>query len=121
MSYLVYMLHNKKNFRTYIGCTNNLDRRIRQHRCEIKGGAKYTSFHDPEAWEIDLTVMGFASKSEALSFEWHAKHNGRKVVSGVKRRRSNFGRLLSLEKWSSLTFTGNVMDFIPFAKEACSG
>jgi predicted GIY-YIG superfamily endonuclease len=114
MSYLVYLLHNKKNLRTYIGCTNNIERRIRQHRCEIKGGATYTSCYDPEHWEIDVTVHGFQSKSEALSFEWHAKHIGRKVISGLKPRRANFGRLLSMEKWSHLSFKGNVADFVPF-------
>mgnify|MGYP003988566443 CR=1 FL=1 len=43
-------LDNKKWFnyiifdkiKTYVGSTVNLNRRIRQQNCEIKGGAKYT-------------------------------------------------------------------------------
>lgn len=31
----------------YCGITNNLERRLKQHRGEIKGGAKYTRSHQP--------------------------------------------------------------------------
>ena len=41
-SYIVYLLDNTDNARTYVGCTNNPARRLRQHRQEIKGGAKAT-------------------------------------------------------------------------------
>ena len=43
LDYYVYLLINNVHNRTYLGITNNLKRRIRQHNCEIKGGAKYTS------------------------------------------------------------------------------
>ena len=42
MNYNVYLLKNTNNNRTYLGITNNLERRLRQHNNEIKGGAKYT-------------------------------------------------------------------------------
>ena len=31
----------------YCGITNNLERRLKQHRGETKGGAKYTKSHQP--------------------------------------------------------------------------
>ena len=39
--YLVYII--KSDNKSYVGMTNNFDRRIRQHNKEIKGGARYTS------------------------------------------------------------------------------
>ena len=41
--YIIYLILNNKNALTYVGITNNPERRIRQHNGEIKGGAKYTS------------------------------------------------------------------------------
>ena len=42
-SYIVYVLKNNYNNYTYVGITNNPERRIRQHNGEIKGGARYTT------------------------------------------------------------------------------
>ena len=44
-SYNLYLLENTENTKTYLGITNNLERRIRQHNRELAGGAKYTE-HD---------------------------------------------------------------------------
>ena len=41
MYLLIHNIHNK----TYLGITNNLKRRLRQHNREIKGGSKYTSMN----------------------------------------------------------------------------
>ena len=41
-NYIVYLLKNSCNNFTYLGITNNSNRRIRQHNGIIKGGAKYT-------------------------------------------------------------------------------
>ena len=43
INWCLYLLENSVNKKTYLGVTNNINRRIRQHNCEIKGGAKYTS------------------------------------------------------------------------------
>ena len=43
MDYIIYLLINEKDNCTYVGITNNPERRIRQHNCEISGGAKYTT------------------------------------------------------------------------------
>ena len=40
--YVVYVLVNTSNNKTYVGITNKPERRIRQHNGELVGGAKYT-------------------------------------------------------------------------------
>jgi len=56
--------------RTYVGATNNLPRRLRQHRGELAGGAKYTTRHGP--WRLGAYAL-VGQKSPALRFEWRAK------------------------------------------------
>jgi len=76
----VYFLQNEN--KSYIGFTNNLPRRIRQHRGEIVGGAKCTtSWKYPEDTEIVAYITGFPTQKLALSYEWHAKRR-----RGPKRR-----------------------------------
>lgn len=62
---------------TYIGITNNLEKRLKQHNGLLKGGAKCTrKFKD---W-IFFKIIKFTnedesiSKSNACSFEWNVKH-----------------------------------------------
>lgn len=66
---------------TYIGKTNNLVRRLRQHNGLICGGAKYTRKGRP--WSVYLFVSGFQSTSQALCFEWAWKHNRARGIGGV--------------------------------------
>lgn len=67
--YIVYLLTNTHSNRTYLGITNNSERRIRQHNGHIKGGAKYThSFKGDGYWNYKLHITNL-SKSEALSIE----------------------------------------------------
>lgn len=54
---------------SYVGATNNIVRRLRQHNGEIVGGARYTSSPTLRPWALGLLATGFASKSDALSFE----------------------------------------------------
>lgn len=45
MSYFIYILQcSDKSY--YVGCTNNLERRLRQHN-ESKWGARYTKIRRP--------------------------------------------------------------------------
>ena len=73
---------------TYVGMTNNIARRIRQHNGEIAGGAKATESKRPH--EMYCIVSGFPSKSVAMSYEWRFKHpEGRKrspQYSGINGR-----------------------------------
>lgn len=71
--FLVYCLvHTGGNKdRTYIGQTNNFSRRLRQHRKEISGGARYTSMmqNQPGTWNPMFHVTGFQTLRAVLQFE----------------------------------------------------
>lgn len=86
-SYVCYLLRAPNTFRTYIGCTNNLKRRLRQHNSEIKGGARYTTCYSKE-WFPAVVVVGFLDKGEVLRFEWAAKRRAdrRTITSGLQER-----------------------------------
>ena len=62
---------------TYVGATVDLDRRLRQHNGEIKGGAKITSRRD--SWRRHCYVSGFPTWKAALQFEWRWKQLTRKI------------------------------------------
>jgi predicted GIY-YIG superfamily endonuclease len=69
MDYIIYLLTNSENNCTYIGITNNPERRLRQHNGEIKGGAKYTSIKKGNGkWDYYGFILGL-EKNEALSIE----------------------------------------------------
>ena len=73
--------------KTYIGYTVNPSRRIRQHRGELKGGAKATSC--AKDWEFLAIITSDSptfTKILALSIEWHLKH-----PTGKKRDTSYWG------------------------------
>ena len=75
---LVHNIHN----RTYLGITNNKKRRIRQHNCIIKGGAKYTSSNllkkEGGQWKYYLIIPNLTKKE---------KHYQRNVLLKNKRRK----------------------------------
>jgi len=60
MSYFVYFIKST-NESTYIGATVDLDKRIRQHNKEIKGGATATSIKvsQGEVWSYHCYVENF--------------------------------------------------------------
>lgn len=74
--FLVYLLKSPTS--SYIGFTVNLERRLRQHNREIKGGAKKTK--NKGRWEVAAYVKGFRSRIEALQFEWMLQHPHRSVI-----------------------------------------
>ena len=100
--YLCYLIYNKS--RTYIGSTNNFTRRIRQHNCEISGGAKYTTnFKTSIDWYPVILISGFKEKKNALSFEWRIKRSlnkqGKlKPNSGLDNRVKNIFDIISSNK-----------------------
>jgi structure-specific endonuclease subunit SLX1 len=75
----VYLLVST-NGNTYVGATVDLERRLRQHNKEIKGGAHATGFKvsQGETWLRAAHVSGFPDWQAALQFEWRWKHISRK-------------------------------------------
>tara|TARA_A100001015_G_scaffold282307_1_gene346442 strand:+ start:213 stop:578 length:366 start_codon:yes stop_codon:yes gene_type:complete len=76
----VYFIEST-NGSTYIGATVNLNKRIRQHNKEIRGGAKATSnrVNGGEVWQYICYVENFPSYNEALKFEWRWKQISRRI------------------------------------------
>jgi structure-specific endonuclease subunit SLX1 len=88
---------------TYVGATVDLDRRLRQHNKEIKGGAYATGAKvgKGETWIRACHVSGFPDWSAALQFEWRWKQLSRKLPAGMnplERRMHALKQLLALER-----------------------
>lgn len=98
MSYCCYLLRSSTSRRTYVGITNNLPRRIRQHNGELKGGAKSTRAGRP--YDVAAFVEGFESMKQALMFEWAWKH-ATKRGGGFPARRLGLRELLRRERWTA--------------------
>jgi structure-specific endonuclease subunit SLX1 len=100
MSY-VYLLLSSDNSNTYVGATVDLDRRLRQHNKEIKGGAHATGIkvEQGETWNRACYISGFPDWSATLQFEWRWKQITRKIpfkISPIERRMRALKQLLSL-------------------------
>lgn len=98
----VYLLLSSDNA-TYVGATIDLDRRLRQHNKEIKGGAHATSAKvtKGESWLRVCHVEGFPDWQAALQFEWRWKHLSRQLSNKLKpleRRMKALEKLLALER-----------------------
>ena len=91
--YVCYLLSDGGR-RTYIGITVDLQRRLRQHNGELRGGAKYTR---GRRWKSSATSNP-SSKSDAMRFEWRYKRTGR----GLQGRLRGLGRMLRRGPGSSL-------------------
>jgi len=104
-SFFVYLLE-ATNKSTYIGATVNLDRRLRQHNKEIKGGAIATSNKvlKGEIWRRHCYVSGFPTWQAALQFEWRWKQLSRKIdkkILPIDRRMLALTNLLNLDRSTS--------------------
>ena len=79
MSAFVYILGSSGNggFKTYVGWTDNLDRRLSQHNAGT--GARSTR---GRIWSL-LYAERYVTRSQAMSREWHLKRDRkfRKVFS----------------------------------------
>jgi len=106
-SYFVYLLSSTTKSRTYVGCTCNLTRRLRQHNGEIKGGAKYTKYGRP--WKMICYVKGFPNKRTAYQFEWRM-HNPPKRRHGVDGRMVSLAEVLSLERFTKTCIPTSQLD-----------
>ena len=99
MNYNVYLLKNTHNNRTYLGITNNLERRLRQHNNEIKGGAKYThNFRGNGIWYYYRYISGL-SKSQSLSIERSIKNNKNKTHNNRLKLLNNYALQYEKNIW----------------------
>ena len=101
MSYVYLLVSTSGN--TYVGATVDLNRRLRQHNKEIKGGAHATGVKvaKGESWTRALHVSGFPDWQAALQFEWRFKHLSRKYpvkMNPLERRICALKDLLALER-----------------------
>jgi len=101
----VYLLESSIKGSTYVGATVDLNRRLRQHNKEIKGGANYTGIKvsNGETWRRVCYVSGFPDWRTALQFEWRWKQISRKVdkrffKKPLEKRMEALQILLSLDK-----------------------
>ena len=106
MSFFVYLLLSSDNS-TYVGATVDLDRRLRQHNKEIKGGAFATGSKvlKGETWIRVAHVEGFPDWQAALQFEWRWKQLTRKITNRsdtpLQKRIKALKELLALERPTS--------------------
>jgi predicted GIY-YIG superfamily endonuclease len=103
MSYVYLLLACPKRDATYVGATVDLERRLRQHNKEIKGGAHATGAKvaKGDTWIRAAHVAGFPDWQAALQFEWRWKQITRKMPVKMKpldRRIAALKQLLSLER-----------------------
>jgi predicted GIY-YIG superfamily endonuclease len=103
MSYVYLLLATPLRDATYVGATVDLDRRLRQHNKEIKGGAHATGVKvaKGDTWIRAAHVSGFPDWQAALQFEWRWKQLTRKLPPKMKpleRRMVALKQLLALER-----------------------
>ena len=88
---------------TYVGATIDLERRLKQHNKELKGGAHATGtkVNQGETWTRVAHVSGFPDWQAALQFEWRWKQISRKLsikMKPLERRMKALEILLQLEQ-----------------------
>lgn len=84
-SFYMYILSSTVKNKTYVGVSDNIHHRLRQHNGEITGGAASTRVGRP--WRIVGFLNGFTSREEALRFEWRMhkwNKNSAKMTAMIK-------------------------------------
>jgi predicted GIY-YIG superfamily endonuclease len=104
MSYVYLLVSTNGN--TYVGATVDLERRLRQHNKEIKGGAHATGVKvtQGETWTRAAHVSGFPDWQATLQFEWRWKQLTRKLpinMLPLERRMLALKHLLDLPQSTS--------------------
>lgn len=100
--YIVYLLVHSNSNKTYIGITNNPERRIRMHNREIKGGARYTTMNlNGGRWDYYGFILNL-SKSMALSIEKRIHIHSRKSSgkTPLEKRINYINRLLEEDEYN---------------------
>jgi len=104
-NFIVYLLINTNNNCTYIGCTNNSIRRLRQHNGELVGGAKYTKMKKGDGeWKYYGHILDL-DKHTALSIEKKIQKRTKKASgkTPLERRINCINKLL--EGYENIKFT----------------
>jgi predicted GIY-YIG superfamily endonuclease len=115
--YICYIIVSHNSNKTYVGITNNFEKRLRQHNGELVGGAKYT--HDGRPWRLAAMIKGFQEHKQVLQFEWALKYETKsinkyryektiygttkKIISPLYRRGLALMKLIKKDKWTSLS------------------
>jgi len=108
-AYCCYILTNERG-NTYVGSTNNLTRRLRQHNGIISGGARSTRGKGP--WRVLCTVACVDETQQLdhslnLSMEWHLRNPDKKhrhEYYGVDGRLKSVDKLLLNSKFNHVQF-----------------
>lgn len=80
--WICYCIKSTDSNKTYIGVTDNLWRRLKDHN-GIHGASKGAKATRGEFWYPLFIVSGFCTTQACLSYEWHVKR--------VRKRRKIFG------------------------------
>ena len=106
----VYLLRSTTDFRTYVGATLDVDRRLRQHNGQLSGGARATAGGQ---WIRVCHIKGFPHERAALQFEWAWKHFSKKQSgSALTRRIKSLFELFACEQPTS-----KATDFQSYVKD----
>jgi predicted GIY-YIG superfamily endonuclease len=118
--YVCYIITSNDSSKTYVGITNNIERRIRQHNGELVGGAKYTKIGRP--WKISALITGFDDHQQVLQFEWALKYMTKKTkrykicenkykkfYTPTQVRGKALVKLVNKEKWTSNSLPANMI------------
>jgi predicted GIY-YIG superfamily endonuclease len=73
--YIIKGINCNGKIKYYIGYTINLFKRIRQHNCEITGGAKATKGYK---WQYYMIFANLKNNIQGLQLEWRLKHSTKK-------------------------------------------
>jgi predicted GIY-YIG superfamily endonuclease len=103
-NYIIYLIINNINKKTYVGITNHPERRIKQHNGYLSGGAKYTTMNKGTGeWIYYGFILG-VEKRMALSLEKKIHIHSRKTKgkTALERRINCIQDLL--KDYSNLSF-----------------
>ena len=96
-NWVCYIIENSGY--TYVGVSNNAEKRLRAHNGEIRGGAKYTTSKG-KGWKHICTISGFPTKIESMQFEWALKHVPPRKAGGIINRIKKLFILCNKVRWT---------------------
>lgn len=91
---VVYCISNADDSFTYVGVTNDMERRLAQHNGEKTGGARYThriKGQTGRKWRLLFLVTGLPTRKSVLQLEWRLHQRSLGVAIAVDSRKNPFG------------------------------